>query len=54
MRFVEHATTEGFLDAAHRDLLMVDERADGLLAKLRDYKSPQMDKTEWILSAKLE
>jgi len=54
MRFVEHATTEGFLDAAHRDLLMVDERADGLLAKLTDYKPPQMDKAEWILRAKLE
>ncbi len=54
IRFVEHATTEGFLDAAHRDLLMVDERADGLLVKLTEYEPPQMDKAEWILRATLE
>ena len=54
IRFVDHATAEGFLDTAHRDLLLVDERADGLLSKLRTYRRPEMDKVEWILRAKLE
>ena len=54
IRFVDHATAEGFLDAAHRDLLLVDETADGLLAQLMTYRRPKMDKVEWILRAKLE
>jgi len=54
IRFVEHATTEGFIDAAHRDLLLVDANAEGLLRQLMAYEPPQMDKAEWILRAKLE
>ena len=54
IRFVDHATDEGFLDGAHRELLLVDETADGLLEKLRTYRRPEMDKVEWILRAKLE
>ena len=54
IRFVDHATAEGFLDAAHRDLLLVDETAAGLLAQLMTYRRPKMDKVEWILRAKLE
>ena len=54
IRFVDHAVTEEFIDAAHRDLLLVDSTADGLLAKLTAYEPPQMDKAEWILRAKLE
>lgn len=54
IRFVDHGTDEGFLDTAHRDLLLVDETADGLLSKLRAYRRPEMDKVEWILRAKLE
>jgi len=54
IRFVDHATAEGFLDAAHRDLLLVDETAAGLLAQLMTYRRPEMDKVEWILRAKLE
>ena len=54
IRLVDHATGEGFLDAAHRDLLLVDEMAGALLAKLMAYRRPEMDKVEWILRAKLE
>ncbi|UCD50058.1 MAG: TIGR00730 family Rossman fold protein [Phycisphaerales bacterium] len=54
IRFVDHATDEGFLDTAHRDLLLVDRTADGLLAKLRAYRRPEMDKVDWILRARLE
>jgi len=54
IRFVDHATGEGFLDTAHRDLLLVDETAERLLARLVAYRRPEMDKVEWILRAKLE
>jgi len=54
IRFVDRATDEGFLDTAHRDLLLVDETAEGLLAQLKAYRRPEMDKVEWILRAKLE
>lgn len=54
IRFADHATSEGFIDAAHRALLLVDETAGGLLARLASYEPPKMDKAEWILRAKLE
>lgn len=54
IRFVDHATDEGFLDTAHRSLLLVDRTAEGLLNKLRTYRRPEMDKVEWVLRAKLE
>jgi hypothetical protein len=54
IRFVDHATSEGFIDAAHRALLLVDETAEGLLDQLASYEPPKMDKAEWILRAKLE
>lgn len=54
IRFVDRATDEGFLDRAHRDLMLVDETAAGLLAQLKSYHRPEMDKVEWILRAKLE
>jgi len=54
IRFVDHATSEGFIDGAHRALLLVDEKPEGLLAQLASYKPPKMDKAEWILRTKLE
>lgn len=54
IRFVDRATDEGFLDTAHRDLLLVDEDPVALLAQLRSYRRPEIDKVEWILRAKLE
>jgi uncharacterized protein (TIGR00730 family) len=54
IQFANHATDEGFIDAAHRGLLLVDETAGGLLTQLASYEPPQMDKAEWILRVKLE
>ncbi len=54
IRFVDRATDEGFLDSVHRDLMLVDEDPGALLAQLRNYRRPKIDKVEWILRAKLE
>lgn len=54
IRFVDHATLQGFIDPAHRDLLLVDQTPDGLLARLTSYKAPHFDKAQWALRAGLE
>jgi len=54
IRFVEHATAQGFIDPAHRDLLLVDPTPDALLARLASYKAPRGDKAQWALRASLE
>jgi len=46
LRFVDHAVEEGFMRAAHRDMLLVAEDPEALLAGLRDYRAPQV--TKWI------
>lgn len=44
--FVDHMVEEGFLRAAHRDMLLVADRPDDLLARLRAYQAPAV--TKWI------
>ncbi len=52
IRFVDHATAQGFIDSAHRGLLLVDETPDGLLAELKGYEAPRLDKAQWALRTK--
>ena len=47
--FIDHAVREGFLEAAHRDLFVVDQRPDALLDKLASYQAPRGDKVRWAL-----
>lgn len=54
IRFVDHATAQGFIDPAHRDLLLVDQTPDALLARLASYKTARADKAQWALRASLE
>lgn len=54
IRFVDHATVQGFIDVAHRDLLLVAHTPDELLARLADYKAPRVDKAQWALRSGLE
>jgi hypothetical protein len=49
IRFVDHATIQGFIDPAHRELLLVARTPDELLARLTDHKAPQVDKAQWAL-----
>jgi uncharacterized protein (TIGR00730 family) len=47
IRFVDHAVREQFLDAANRDLLLVDNAPEALLAKLDAWQPPAVDKAAW-------
>ncbi len=44
--FLDHVVGEGFMRAAHRDMLLVADEPSALLARLRDYRAPQVVK--WI------
>jgi uncharacterized protein (TIGR00730 family) len=47
--FIDHAVREGFIEAAHRDLFVVDQSPNGLLDKLASYQAPRADKVQWAL-----
>ena len=44
--FLDHAVDEGFLSVAHRRMVLVEEEAPQLLARLREYSPPVVPK--WI------
>ena len=44
--FLDHALTEGFMRQPYRDMLIVDNAAEPLLAKVRDYTPPSVAK--WV------
>lgn len=46
LAFVDHVVEEGFMQPAHRDMLLVAEDPAVLLARLRDYRPPTV--TKWI------
>lgn len=46
LAFFDHVTAEGFVRAAHRQLLVVDTEVDSLLDRLLAYQPPQVDK--WL------
>ncbi len=44
--FLDHVTAQGFMARAHRDMLIIDDDIDQLLARLAAYQAPQISK--WI------
>ena len=44
--FVDHVVTEGFMRESHRDMLLVADDSEELLARLRSYRAPHVAK--WI------
>lgn len=44
--FLEHAIHEGFVRPEYRDLLLLDNRADRLLARFSGYRAPRVRK--WL------
>lgn len=42
--FLDHATLEGFIQAAHRDMLIVAETAEDLLSRFHAYTPPRIEK----------
>lgn len=54
LRFVEHAVTEGFIAPGYLGLLLVHERAAGLVAMLQEYEPPAVDKARWALDGNVQ
>ncbi len=44
--FLDHVTAEGFVEAEHRKLLMVEEQPEALLAALRAFEPPPLPR--WL------
>ena len=51
IRFVDHAVQEGFIHVTHRNLMLVDDSPELLLARLASYQAPVSDKVAWALQA---
>ncbi|MGA0562988.1 TIGR00730 family Rossman fold protein [Ancylobacter sp. VNQ12] len=46
LSFLDHTVEEGFMRRAHRDMLLVAQYPEQLLARMRDYRAPNVIK--WI------
>ncbi|MBB3772998.1 hypothetical protein FHS55_003623 [Angulomicrobium tetraedrale] len=46
LSFVDHVVDEGFMRGAHRDMLLVAQTPEQLIARMRDYQAPNVVK--WI------
>lgn len=49
LRFLDHVTEEGFIDHAHRGMILSASDPEKLLQQLADYVPPIADKAEWAL-----
>jgi uncharacterized protein (TIGR00730 family) len=47
--FLDHAVDQQFLRTEYRAMVLLDEDAEGLLAKFAAYQPPEIDKAAWIL-----
>jgi uncharacterized protein (TIGR00730 family) len=50
LEFLDHAKAEGFVNATHRDMLLVDADPARLIDRFIDYQAPVVDK--WLTKAK--
>ena len=49
LRFLDHVTEQGFIDAAHRGMVLSAADPEKLLEMLAAYDPPRADKAEWAL-----
>jgi hypothetical protein len=49
LRFLDHVTEEGFIDAAHRGMILSAGSPEALLALLENHRPVVADKAEWAL-----
>lgn len=47
--FLDHSVQEQFVQAAHRDLVLIEQDPDVLLNGFQRYQAPKTSKAEWIL-----
>lgn len=52
IKFLEHATKEGFIQQAHYDNLIIDDDIERLIQRMRDFKPVQM--AHWLKKIKKE
>lgn len=46
--FVDHAVSQRFVRPEHRNMILVDDRPEGLLNQFREYRAPRVEK--WLAS----
>jgi len=51
IKFLDQATDELFIAAAHRNALLIDDNPRRLLTMLREFKAPKLDKVAWLRQA---
>jgi uncharacterized protein (TIGR00730 family) len=49
LAFLDRVVSEGFLDAAHRSMILTSETPEDLLRQFEKYQSPTADKAAWAL-----
>jgi hypothetical protein len=49
LAFLDRVVSEGFLDAAHRAMIMSADQPEELLERFAAYRPPAADKAEWAL-----
>jgi len=49
LAFLDRVVVEGFLDAAHRSMILTSEYPEELLRQFETYRPPTADKAEWAL-----
>ncbi len=48
LNLVDHAVAEGFMQRAHREMILTHDQVDPLLDLLESYDPPTIDKAAWI------
>lgn len=46
--FLDHAVNQQFMNKAHREMIIIDNKAEDLLAKFQKYTQLEVDKAAWI------
>jgi uncharacterized protein (TIGR00730 family) len=49
LTFLDHVTAQGFIDAAHRSMILASKNQEDLLRQFKDYQPSTADKAEWAL-----
>jgi uncharacterized protein (TIGR00730 family) len=49
LAFIDQVEAEGFLDTAHRSMILTADRPEDLLKQFENYSAPISDKAEWAL-----
>ena len=50
INFLDHMTDQNFIDDKHRSMIIIEENPEILLAKFKDYKYQNIDKSAWALN----